>query len=201
MVLFDPETHTYTVNGERYPSVTGILKACGCVNDRWFTEESSERGRQIHEVFRYWLTDHVDLAENEDERAHLAALKRFLKESHFKPEQVEIPVVRAMPRYAGTLDVFGMVQGQGVAVDWKTGAPKPADAVQLGAYVAALWEQKITVFEGWVVYFDPAVASGYKVGLRMQTHELLHQGNLFHNILIVYNWRLANGLIEERMTA
>ena len=44
---YDSKTHTYRIGGVRVPSVTQVLADSGVIDDRWFTEESRERGRIV----------------------------------------------------------------------------------------------------------------------------------------------------------
>jgi hypothetical protein len=48
---FDPIEHAYYRFDEvRVPSITQMLARTGWVDDRWYTEESSERGTRVHEL-------------------------------------------------------------------------------------------------------------------------------------------------------
>ena len=52
MIQFDPETHTYTINGRIYPSVTQIIK--GVLGDElWYKDWYAGRGRAIHQAIHY----------------------------------------------------------------------------------------------------------------------------------------------------
>lgn len=49
---FDAGNHEYIDldTGQVYPHITGMLEATGWIDDRWYTEESSERGRAVHRL-------------------------------------------------------------------------------------------------------------------------------------------------------
>lgn len=53
---FDAASHTYYEDGQVRPHITGLLERGGWVDPRWYTEESSERGRAVHK-----LTEEYDL--------------------------------------------------------------------------------------------------------------------------------------------
>lgn len=59
---FDAATHTYYLGQEPRPHITGMLQRGGWVDDRWFTEESCERGRQAHALTAAYDLGAVDLA-------------------------------------------------------------------------------------------------------------------------------------------
>lgn len=50
VVRFSAADHSYTVDGERIPSITQMLQIAGWIDDRWYTEESSKRGTQVHKL-------------------------------------------------------------------------------------------------------------------------------------------------------
>ena len=47
-LTFDEEKHEYRLDGEVLPSVTGILREMGFVDDTYFTEDSAARGTAVH---------------------------------------------------------------------------------------------------------------------------------------------------------
>lgn len=107
-VEFTEEGHIYTADGRRLESVTGILKAEGFIDDRWFTEEARERGSFVH------LARHLDDMGELDEESldpvivpYLEAWRRFRRESGFVVERSEVPGMSSSYLYAGTPDVIG----------------------------------------------------------------------------------------------
>lgn len=73
---FDANNHEYIVDGAVIPHITGMLEATGWIDDRWYTEESCERGGCVHRLtadydlgaldvesciskYRGWLLGHV----------------------------------------------------------------------------------------------------------------------------------------------
>ena len=105
---FDPVEHRYTRNGVIVPGVTDVLKGCGLIDDRWFTDEGKWRGSRVHLACAF--DDENDIEESEfteKELGYLEAWRLFKREMKF-------------------LD--------GAVVDLKTGQILPWVKYQLAAY-------------------------------------------------------------------
>lgn len=107
-VEFTADGHIYTLNGLRLPSVTGILKDEGFIDDRFFDDYSRDRGTFVH------LATHLDDTGDLDEDTidpvimpYLEAWRRFKEESGFIVEQSEISLANTTYNYAGTIDRIG----------------------------------------------------------------------------------------------
>lgn len=107
-VEFTEEGHIYILDGVILPSVTGILKAEGFVDDRFFDEYSRERGSIVH------LATHYDDLGELDEGSldpvivpYVEAWRRFKRESGFVVCQSEIPMANLTYRFAGKPDAVG----------------------------------------------------------------------------------------------
>lgn len=86
---FNADTHTYYLNGEERPHITGMLLRCGLVDDAWYTEESCERGRQVHK-----LTADYDLGALELARC-VSAYRGYLV-THAKAMSIMRPEIQAV---------------------------------------------------------------------------------------------------------
>lgn len=107
-VDFEAEGHIYTTNGCRLESTTGILKAEGFIDTRFYTEEARLRGSYVH------LARHLDDMNDLDEDTvadeifpYLEAWRKFRRESGFIIEQSEVPMMSSVYQFAGTPDVIG----------------------------------------------------------------------------------------------
>lgn len=100
----------YVFAGERYPSVTEILKLGGCDEyvgvDAETLRRASLRGRQVH-----WLTEQYDLGLIKDidrvplhRRGYVLAYKRFRKRERYVKLHTEQVVVSHQYRFAGRPD-------------------------------------------------------------------------------------------------
>jgi hypothetical protein len=136
MVNFDEATHTYTVDGQIYPSVTQILVAEGFIDPTWFTEWSRQRGKLAH------LCTHLDDTGELDESTvdpalapYLEAYRRFKRESGFIVSGSEVQMAHAGYRFAGTLDKVGTFKDATCAIiDLETGGHQITKAIQTAAY-------------------------------------------------------------------
>lgn len=132
-VRFEAASHTYYLAGAQVPHITGLLLRSGWVDDRWFTEESAERGTQIHR-----LTADYDLGALELEScvsryrpyllSHVAAVQVM------RPEllAVEEPTIRVGPgwRFGGRPDREGRFWGLLGVLEGKSGGPSRAHQIQ-----------------------------------------------------------------------
>ena len=138
-LAFDETTHTYTLGGEILPSVTQIIKETGLAGDSNWTPDPFYliRGTLVHQATA--LLDRNDLDEASVDpqiRGYLESYKRFLKETGFLPEVVEVPRFNPTLRYAGTPDRVGRLSGEGLVLDLKTGVSRPRwHKIQTAGYV------------------------------------------------------------------
>lgn len=128
---FDANRHEYvdTDAGEVLPHITGMLEACGWIDDRWYTEEGCTRGQVVHR-----LTTDYDLGAIERPGevvakykgyllAHVAAMKIIRAEWR----HVEEPLVSRAHRFGGRPDRVGLVYAAQAVCEIKSGAiPAPA---------------------------------------------------------------------------
>jgi hypothetical protein len=135
MLRFDEAEHRYYLGNRELPSVTGILKAAGLVDDRFYTEESRLRGTYVHTAC--CLLDEDDLEiESLDEvlRPYVEAYAAFKSVARPTWQFVEHRVCDDVHGYAGTLDRAGIVNGKPLLIDIKTGTVPPWVALQTAAY-------------------------------------------------------------------
>lgn len=145
---FNAYQHEYidAATNEVLPHITGLLKADGLVDDRWFKKEHSERGRVVHT-----LTADYDLGAITDIASVVSEGKGYLA-GHVKamailrPEwlHVEVPFVHWGHRFGGRPDRVGRVDGGWAVLDVKSGVKTPAAPVQT-ALQAILMEPELKV--------------------------------------------------------
>ena len=107
-LIFDEERHVYTLDGIVLPSVTGVLKAEGFIDTRFFDEYSRTRGTLVHLATEYDDTGELD----EDSLdpvivPYVEAWRKFKKESGFVVEAVETAMCNKTHRFAGKIDRRG----------------------------------------------------------------------------------------------
>jgi hypothetical protein len=121
---FDAESHAYTVDGVRLPSVTDIcapLSNFGEINPA-IIRQAARRGSLVHEYTE--LIDYgieADEIEIEPELAgYVLAYMHFLRDWKPQWELIEQPLYGVNQGYAGTLDRFGFIDGESVILDIKS---------------------------------------------------------------------------------
>lgn len=145
-LTFDPETHAYTLDGRRVPSVTEICvfvtaAKYGAANSA-LVAQAARRGSLVHEYCQA-IDYGVPLSELELDPALAGYVRAYLSFLEtYRPDwsMIEQPVYTA--QYAGTLDRFGSLMGRPCLVDIKTTAvmdrlSQIALALQLQGYQGA----------------------------------------------------------------
>lgn len=139
---FDEKTHTYTAGGVVYPSVTQILKDLGFIDNPHYTEESAQRGTDVHLATAYddqgrldWET--VDPAI----RPYVDAWRAWRQASGMgEPRHIEYRIASTLQQFAGCIDRVWTKPDKATVSDIKTGGPEGWHRLQLAAY-AALYPQ------------------------------------------------------------
>lgn len=135
-LTFDEATHTYALNGQRVPSVTGVL---GPIMPD-YSRADPTTGTEVHRLTAEY--DAHALAEGEvpnELRGYLSAWIAFREDNEFHPVHIEERVANTLLRYAGTVDRIGVLGagGEPLILDIKTGDPDRWHGAQLAGYVMA----------------------------------------------------------------
>lgn len=147
-LVFDEGTHTYTLDGVELPSVTQICKPLTvdiAENAKpWLRDAAAERGTRVHEICAEidLIGSAEDIEVPPDIAGYVSAYLDFLRDYRIKSwNAVEIPLGSSKLGYAGTIDRVGIIDGNRVIVDLKTGSriDKPTLTAQLNGY-RTLWE-------------------------------------------------------------
>lgn len=189
---FDPDTHTYRINGFKVPSVTEVISELFGSKPYW-TEWHRNRGKALHSAIHLALTQQLDW-DSVDIRimGRLHAALKFVGDYQIEPEFVEQSYFDPIFRYAGTPDLVGKTSdGKKVLVDFKSSI-EPTVEFQLGGYALLV--------SGKRNYFSRAVAVGLKDDGTYKEREIedipVAQG-LFMSALQIYHWKERNGLIVK----
>lgn len=146
MIQFDESNHTYTLNGERVPSVTQILHRFSEEIYRFVDSDLMERaarlGTAVHEMIRLDCAGVLDEAGlHEKLQPYFKQWREFLAQSGFEPTLSEQFVWSEKYRFAGQLDLFGTLNGKPALIDAKRCASVPFTAgPQTAGYELALAE-------------------------------------------------------------
>jgi hypothetical protein len=140
IILQQPE-HVYreTKSGIVLPGVTTILKAKGWIDDRWYNETARLRGTAVHLAIHFLEKGTLDpFSIDPVVEPYIQSYEGFKAISGFRVVYHEKLVFHPIYRYAGSLDAVGILNGQEVILDYKTGEVQPWAALQLAAYNACL---------------------------------------------------------------
>lgn len=184
MIHFDPATHTYSLDGVRYSSVTEIIRAAGMMGDTsHFDDYSADRGTKVHETIRLYHDGKLDPV-NVDPviEPYLDAWIAFLTESKFFPGYIEKILYDPIIKVAGRADMIGPYEGKAAILDIKTGQPNPATAIQLAGYEYLLDSpcRRIAVY----------LKADGKYSLKEYRDR--HDRDTFLGAVAVHNWKKAN---------
>lgn len=143
-LTFDPDAHRYRLDGRPVPGVTTILEPLNCFEGipPDVLERAAERGRQVHEAIHLYNVDDLAWDSLDLEIAgYLTGYVAFLKESRMQVFLSERQVASPKYGYAGTLDLFGELNGRRALIDAKSTAVFPRSVgPQLQGYEQALKE-------------------------------------------------------------
>ena len=143
---FDAESHSYTVDGEAFPSVTEILRDLSAREYRFvdagLMASAAWLGTAVHFLIELDIAGTLDEAALDPQlHCYLAKWRQFRAQSGFVPLLSESKVFSRRYRYAGTLDMFGTLNGEAALIDAKRCAKVPKTAgPQTAGYETALRE-------------------------------------------------------------
>lgn len=193
---YDDKTHTYTVDGQVYPSVTQVLTEAGFIDPTWYTEEGAERGKNVALITE--LHDKNELADGRLEElypqyvGYLVAWGKFCVERVEEILGIEERVCNTTWGYAGTLDRrVRLIGGTGQCIpDIKTGAKAYWHRYQTAAYMACDYDK---VHTRMAVYLKP------NGKYTCDPHDnYLHDLDVFRAALCVANEKRAHGKTGDR---
>lgn len=154
------DTAAYTIDGERWPSVTEVLDAVSLCDYSAVPIENmlnaGRRGEAIHCWIDLYETGHLSPGAFPDEEIepYIDAYHRFVDETGFEIEETEKVVVCRTHRYVGTLDLLGRYtkgryKGWRGLVDLKAAASIfPWVRLQIMGYTMALQEMEGSATSG-----------------------------------------------------
>jgi len=146
VVTFDESRWLYVVDGRGLPGITSRLKACGLIDDVFFSEESARRGTAVHLLTQYVDEGDLELSSIDARLVPYAnAWERFKADTCFtQTHEPELPVASVSLGYGTRIDRVGTVTGtlpdRRLVVNLKSGAAQPWHALQLAGEAIAYSE-------------------------------------------------------------
>ena len=148
MLEFEPNSHTYTLDGIVIPSVSEVLRFASKElynnTSAQAMEIAADRGTRVHAATEALdRTGRADI--DPDIEPYVRAYAKFLKDNKVRWDMIEAHVYGKSRDYAGTLDRYGILNGERVLLDIKTtktitARHKKLYAAQLTAYRDSCWE-------------------------------------------------------------
>ena len=189
----DRATHTYRVDGRVVPGITKIIKSAGLVDDSWFTEYSRERGSAAHLACQLHDEDDLDEASVDPVIVpYLEAWKKFRAESGFRPTMIEESLYSPTYGFAGTPDRYGILNGDEVIIEIKTGGISFVTGIQLAAQ-RILFANAMNLISKKRFAVQLTNEGKYKLTQFSGNSDF----NDFLSCLAVHNLKVKNGLIKE----
>lgn len=207
-ISFDPESHSYTLDGQEVPSVTRVLDGEGLSGSPFWTEADRRRGTAVHlianligkttvvgntaeEIVNNSLWDPASTAPVLVPYGY--AVAQFYRDTGLKPVYIERPVASARFGVCGTLDGFGIMgNGDSLLWDFKSGQPQESAWVQTALYAMCLEEtmgappkQRTVVWikpDGSYKCYPPRPAGGQDLAVGQAA-------------IVLYKWRKEKGML------
>jgi hypothetical protein len=169
---FDERSHSYSVLGVRYPSVTQILDYMGEVSKFSKSPEAALRGTINHRILEAYDNGKlIDDFLNDDQKRSVDYWHNFCKDFGHKWELIESRFAHGGLRYAGTIDRYG----QGALVDIKTGQIPQSARLQLAGYAMGL-------------PIDPSKVDRYCVVINPKKHKTYKLSRLYNDPSDLVEW-------------
>lgn len=183
---FDPESHVYTLDGLRLPSVTGIL---GWWLDIPYPDSPhKERGKLVHNALHLYETGRLDVTRSGDGiKYYVESYEKVLCNFPFQwvNDLSEQPLYHPTLLYAGTPDRIGECWGEVCLADLKTGDSDTGrtPALQTAGYAALAFPK------------NPQVVKRYRIQLfsdgragQVTAYEDPDDVGAFLALLKIYSW-------------
>ncbi len=140
MFVFNPEDHSYTLDGKALPSVSQIIRG----DSKMYCRQSDlDRGRAVHAAISFGADLDIDTLD-ERVKAYHTAFEAFKADTDFITVYGERPLASKVHGYAGTPDMVGHFNDptRTVLIDIKTGKTLDKHSVKLqtAAYQVLLHE-------------------------------------------------------------
>ena len=202
LIEFDPETHTYFIDGDAKLSTTQVLRDAGMIDTTWFREWHRWRGSETHKAIATWnKAGKIDKRTIDPKiRPYLDAALKWQADVKFMPMFVEYRMYDPIFDVCGTADLIGYFQGSNPVVDtfvdfktndWKQG--QLTSKWQLASYGHAYNPKE--VFRRIEVVLGPD--GNYGPVNTFTTDTYIEDTNAFHALSIVAKLRREAGLTEK----
>lgn len=182
MLQFDQESHIYTVNKRKIPSVTQVIREV--LKSEKEIEQTSQmfKGQVIHKTLE--LNDKNDLLEYDKRIApYITAWNKFKHDFKIEKMDCELKVFSEKLQLAGTIDRVASSCDELYLIDIKTGKSYKEYPLQTAAYEILLRHDKIRLAtKRMCVYLS-------EVGYTVEEHNNPQDEEVFLSLLKVWQWK------------
>jgi hypothetical protein len=197
-VDFDAVAHAYSINGQPLPSVTRVLDPAmkwGPISDD-VLQRASERGSAVHMACEIIDLAHQGIGEpldwttvDEEIAGYVRAWEKFTVLNSPTWDEIEQPRAHRLLGFAGTPDRVGVINGEPLVLDIKSGAKLAWHGLQTAGYKCLCVGPHPTVTLGRMsVYLLPS--GDYRISRHTDPSDL----PTFLSLLNLYQWRNKHGL-------
>lgn len=135
---YNPADHVYRVDGVRVPSVTQVLADVGMIDDRWFADESRERGRIVAIATALYDRGILNMDKVPEHcQPYVERWIEWCKAFPFGRENIihiEEPMWHTELRYGGKPDRIAWAFGRRTVIEIKTGNAARWHELQTAGY-------------------------------------------------------------------
>ena len=175
-LTFRDADHTYRLNGQIIPSVTTIMKPLSATVykdiDEATLQFAADRGTAVHEAIenfsKYGILDC-----DPNFQPYFNAFLEWYKAYRVEIIASEIAVYNKVYRYAGTIDLLCLINGELWLIDLKTTAQlnQMLTSIQLVGYNAALASHGIKVDRKGILHLKSNGKFAFKEGMKSDDEE------------------------------
>jgi hypothetical protein len=191
LLEFDEPTHSYKLDGRPVPGVTSVLDPLQKLDDipPDVLAAAAEFGQHVHQACHLHNLDDLDWQSLDPRLAlYVEGYRNFLADTGFQVIHSEKRVASKRCQYAGTLDLFGLLQRRPSMIDIKSTAALPRI---VGPQTAA-YSEALTETTGEKAARRYCLHLGPHLGAR--AYKLVEQKNpqdftVFVSALNIYRWR------------
>jgi hypothetical protein len=196
---FDPEKHEYRVAGRAVPACTHVLAAGGLVSFNFVNEEllerKSELGTQVHKACHLFNSGKKFTCDEQIE-GYLNSWETFYSRTKLAirlSEHRQIASVNGM-EYGMQIDVEGVIRGEDVIIDIKTGQVYAHHGIQLAGYAAGLYHPQLETPMGRFRTRKRIVVQLKEDGSLAKIHRFEDKSDfdVFTSALYVTHWKMRH---------
>ena len=147
-IEFDENEHSYSLDGQRVPALTTVLKEMGCTPGFWFLSQEDllfyqSRGSAVHKAVELTLANTLDkrtLAK--DVRPYMVGIDRFLNDHPIKVFFAEKPLIHRAFRYGCRPDIVAEMGRESGVIEVKaTSQHGIATSIQTAGQLVAVRQE------------------------------------------------------------